>query len=182
MSGSDTEAVVEGTVVATALDRQVATAQWLLQAAEDPEVAQRQWESQDLALLACGGLISAIKAPARLVWAAAGSDDLSRVDAYLRRFLDGGGVVLDIHCHLYYFLVPGSTKWEATHRDVEYLGRDVSRRHVMGVPPLRLTKPEGRSYWSVPLDAPGDLLYADEVAQLLREGRRKAGAIAGGTR
>jgi hypothetical protein len=171
-----------GAAVVTDQDRQAAVSSWLLGATEDSDAARKQWQEQDRALLACGGILSAIKAPAHLVWAAARSEDLREVDAYLASYLDGSGVVLELHTHLYYFLVPGSTTWEWGTREypgVEYLGWEPSRRNFLGVPALHVTEPVGRSYWSVPLEAPGDLLYADQVAQLLRDGRavRAGGGI-----
>lgn len=49
--------VVEGTAVVTTLERQAAVTDWLLTAADDREAAPRQWQTQDVALLACGALV-----------------------------------------------------------------------------------------------------------------------------
>lgn len=172
MSGDDTSTpVVEGTAVATVLERQLAVAHWLLSAADDREWARSQWEDAGgVALLACGGIFSAVRIPAHLVWAAARTQHLKEVDAALSRWFDGGAVFMDLHSNLYYVLVPASTEWRWTQREyrgVECLGRDA----FLGVPAVRLTEPVGRSYWCVPMDSPGDLCYVDEVEQLLKESR-----------
>lgn len=159
---------VEGTAVVSSLERQLAVAQWLLTAAVDRDAARSQWEQHDVALLACGGVLSAIRAPAHLVRAAAGTDDLVQVDAHLQRWFDSGGVFMDLHSAQYYFLIPSGAAREFPRRDypgVECLGRN----HFLGVPSVRLMEPRGRSYWCVPMDGPGDLCHMDEVAQLLKE-------------
>jgi hypothetical protein len=163
-------APLEGAVVSTLAQRQLSAGQWLLTAAEDRDAARAQWQEQGLALLACGGVFSAVRAPAHLVWAAAGTDDLMRVDAHLQRWFDGGAVFMDLYSAQYYFLVPAATAWRVTdrkHPGVECLGRGT----YLGVPAPHLTQPRGRSYWSVPMGGPGALCYADEVEQLLAEGR-----------
>lgn len=181
MSGDESDSMaVEGTAVTTLPERQLAVGHWLLGAADDRATARGQWAGLDVALLRCGGILSAVRVPARLVWAAAGSEELHAVDDHLRRWFDGGAVAMDLHALLYYFLVPGSTAWRWTDREfpgVECLGRD----HYLGVPAPRLTERRGRSYWCVPMDSPGDLCYPDEVVELLKVGRA-ARALEGGTR
>ena len=171
---------LEGSAVTTLLERQLAVEHWLLGATEDRATARGQWAALDVALLSLGGILSAVRAPARMVWSAAGTDELRAVDAHLRKWFDGGAVFMDLHATQYYFLVPGSTPWPWTDRQfpgVERLGRD----HFLGVPAPRLTKPRGRSYWCVPMDSPGDLCYPDEVVELLKVGRA-ARALEGGIR
>ncbi|MET9818363.1 hypothetical protein [Streptomyces sp. NPDC006355] len=169
--------VVEGTSVVMPAERQLAVGHWLLTAAEDREKALRQWDGQDVALLACGGIFSAVRAPAALVWAAVGTEDLDDVDDRLRKWFDGGAVFMDLHGLHYYALVPGSTasRWrERDYPGVACLGRD----HYLGVPAARSVERRGRAYWCVPMDSPGDLCYVDEVTELLRTGqaaRREGG-------
>ncbi|MFI5571979.1 hypothetical protein ACIA6T_32535 [Streptomyces sp. NPDC051740] len=56
---------VEETSVARNLERQLAVAHWLLGATEDRDLARAQWEHADgVALLACGGTLGAVRAPA----------------------------------------------------------------------------------------------------------------------
>lgn len=171
---------VEGTAVVTLLERQVAVASWLLSATDDRATAQNQWEDAGgVALLSCGGIFTAVRAPAHLVWAAVGTEDLDRVDDHLRKWFDGGAVFMDLHSHLYYFLVPASTEWKTTGRElpgVDILGVD----HFLGVPAIGRTTAKGPSYWCVPMDGPGDLCYPDEVEELLRRG--KAARAEGGSR
>lgn len=166
----DTPPAAETSVVMDR-ERQLAAEHWLLGAADDRDLARTQWEDAGgVALLACGGILGAVRAPGHLVWAAAGTTELEEVDVFLRRWLGGGGVFMDLHSHLYYFLVPGTTaaKWTGGEfPEVECLGRD----HFLGVPSLRLTEPRGRSYWCRLMDGPGDLCYVDEVWELLRKGQ-----------
>ncbi|MER6531802.1 hypothetical protein [Streptomyces sp. NPDC001508] len=108
MSGDEIErTAVEGTAVATLPERQFAVSHWLLGAADDVDVARAQWQEQGVALLACGGVLSAVRIPARLVWAAAGTKELDDVDRFLGQFFDGGAVFMDLRAGLYYALVPG---------------------------------------------------------------------------
>lgn len=161
---------LEGTGVPEHRQRRLTTGQWLLTAAEDRDAARGQWQEPGVALLACGGVFGAVRAPAHLVWAAAGTDDLVRVDAHLQRWFDGGAVFMDLCSVQYYFLAPASTVRRAMGREypgVEYLGHGC----YLGVPAPCLTQPRGRSYWCVPMDGPGELCYPDEVEQLLRKGR-----------
>ncbi|MFE7975747.1 hypothetical protein [Streptomyces shenzhenensis] len=150
-------------------ERELAVSHWLLTAADDREQARRQWADQGIALLACGGVLSAVRIPAGLVWAAAGTETLEEADGFLRRFFDGGAVFMDLHAGLYYVLVPGFTAWQWSDRDfpgVECLGTD----HFLGVPSPRLTERGGRAYWCVPMDSPGELTYVDEVKDLVSLG------------
>lgn len=177
MTSSGNEAVkgVREGQVAKAAERQLSVSHWLLGAASDPATARTQWAEQGVALLACGGIFSAVRIPARLVWAAADSCQLGAVDAFLGRRLDGGAVLMDVHAHLYYFLVPRSVAGRREERDcrgVEVLGRNA----YLGIPATRLTEPRGRSYWCVPMEAPGDLCYTDEVGELIRAGRASLAA------
>lgn len=165
MSELDTPVGETSTVMTR--ERQLAVEHWLLGAADDTDLARAQWaDAGGVALLACGGILGAVRVPARLVWAAAGTTELEEVDAHLRRWFSGGGAFLDLHSCLYYFLVPGSTasRWTGSEfPDVACLGRD----HFLGVPAVHLTEPRGRSYWCQPMDGPADLCDVTEVWQLL---------------
>ncbi|MER6090025.1 hypothetical protein [Streptomyces bluensis] len=163
--------MLEATGLTTLSERQFAATSWLLGATEDPGVARRQWdEPGGIALLACGGILAAVRIPAHLVWAAAKTDELEKVDAFLGQWFDGGAVIMDLHSHLYYALVPGTAAWRWNDRHfpgVECLRRD----SYLGVPSTRLTEPRGRAYWCLPMQSPGDLCYVDEVEALVRAGR-----------
>lgn len=149
--------------------RELAVSHWLLTAADDREQARKQWADQGIALLACGGILSAVRIPAGLVWAAAGTENLEETDGFLRRFFDGGAVFMDLHARLYYVLVPGLTAWKWSDRDfpgVECLGTG----HFLGVPSPWIRERRGRAYWCVPMDSPGELAYVDEVKDLISLG------------
>ncbi len=162
--------VLEATGMTTLPERQFAATSWLVGAADDRDLARRQWEDQGIALLCCGGILSAVRIPARLVWATAKTDQLEKVDAFLGEWFDGGAVFMELHAQQYYALVPGTAEWHLKNRDfpgVDHLGRD----HFLGVPASRLTKPKGRAYWCLPMQSPGDLCYVDEVEKLVPIGR-----------
>ncbi|MFF2852971.1 hypothetical protein ACFVT5_42820 [Streptomyces sp. NPDC058001] len=165
---------LEGTGLVACRERELAVSHWLLGAADDTETARAQWREQGIALLGCGGILSAVRIPAPLVWAAADAEDLETADGFLRRWFDGGAVFMDLHSHLYYVLVPGFATWRWSDREfpgVGCLGRD----HFLGVPEPQLTRPRGRAYWSVPMDSPAELTYLDEVVELVRRGRAAQG-------
>ncbi|MFE7409487.1 hypothetical protein [Streptomyces laurentii] len=150
-------------------------AQWLLSAAANPRVARAEWERYDIAVLACGGVLSAVRVPGELVWAAAGTEDHAEADVFLTDWLDGGAVVMDRRASFYYFLVPAlmGRLWKPKGmRGVECLGPG----SYLGVPLIDHTVPEGRAYWAVEMDSPGALCWPDEVAALLQRGQTALGS------
>lgn len=161
-----------GTLIQIRADRHLAAGQWLLSAAEDTQRARKEWADDGIALLRCGTLFKAVRLAAGLVYAAADSDDLRDVDAYLRQALLGGPVFADTRWGLYYALVPKGTDrlppWSYRSEDAECLGPNA----YLGVPDPTHTDPGvGFSYWCVPPHAPETLCSPDEVAQLLKDGR-----------
>ncbi|MFG2112796.1 hypothetical protein ACGFRB_09185 [Streptomyces sp. NPDC048718] len=171
------------TAVVTRQNRRTAVADWLLSAAPKPREAADEWRDYGIAVLACGGTLSAVRVSADLVFAAAGvegpaakagTEKITAVDVFLSGWFDGGAVVMDISARLYYFLVPPLTgrRWDPQgHPDVEILGRD----SYLGVPVVDHTEPMGRAYWAVEMDSPGDLCWPDEVASLLHRGQAALG-------
>ncbi|MER5214885.1 hypothetical protein ABT063_31130 [Streptomyces sp. NPDC002838] len=147
MTGAETDTeVTEATSLTTLPERQLAVSHWLLGAADDRDTVRVQWAEQEIALLACGSIFSAVRIPAGLVWAAAKTHEPREVDAFLRQWFDGGAVFMDLHSLLHYALVPGSAAWRWNDRDfpgVGCLGRD----SFLGVPAVHLTEPAARAYW-----------------------------------
>lgn len=155
-----------GVYVHTPADRGMATAHWLLAAADDRDEARVEWAEQGIALLRCGGLFAAVRIPARLVHAVARSDDHAAVDAFLAEALHGGPVICDPKGRHYYALVPASTASRWRHPLVECLGRDT----YLGVPRLDavgLNAQAWASYWSVPMSSAADLCSPEAVSQLV---------------
>jgi hypothetical protein len=151
-------------------ERQLALSHWLLTATEDRDLARKQWAEGGIALLSTGGVFSALRVPADMVWALAATDVLAEVDDFLRRTINGP-VFMDLHSHLYYFLVPASFAWRFNHRDypgVECRGRG----DFLGVPDVRLTIARGRSYWCVPMESPGELCAPQDVERFVRAAHR----------
>jgi hypothetical protein len=150
-------------------DAYTRTATWLANAADDPRSALSQWETQGLAPLACGRIFSAVRIPARLVWAAAGTQNLNGVNAFISWWFYTGAAFMDLHTLSCYALVRHTVPWRWSDRElpgVEHLGSD---NHLQ-VPAPRLTESKGRAYWCRPMESPGELCYMDEVAELVRTG------------
>jgi hypothetical protein len=144
---------------------------WLLKAADDADRARREWDSEGLTLLRCGGEFGVVRINAALVHAAAGTDDLRRVDQYLSRVLLGGPIFMDRNCQRYFALVHVHTgrrpEWRLPRNDAEVLPSGA----FVGVPAVSSTAPDGRLYWCTQVSRPGFLVTADAVAQLMRIGR-----------
>lgn len=152
--------------VHTSADRELATAHWLLAAADNRDQARTQWRQQGIALLRCGTLFTAVRIPARLVHAAASSEDPSTVDAFLTEALHGGPVICDPRGRHYYALVPASTASRWRHPAAECLGRDT----YLGVPRLDAAGLDSRtwaSYWSVPMSSAAELCSPEAVSQIV---------------
>lgn len=160
----------EGASVVRNSERELAVTHWLLSAAEDRERARDGWAAKEgIALLKCGGILAAIRLPARLVWCAAESEELETADAYLCQALDGP-VFMDLHALHYYTLVPGLALERFSVKGlpgVACIGQD----HYLGVPDIRLTTPRGHSYWCVPMDSPGVLCPVAAVEAMVCKGR-----------
>lgn len=167
-----------GVLVHPAADRRLATAHWLLSTlpAHGRNRARTEWAEMGVAMLPLGTLFSAVRIPGRLVRALTGPLTLTETDAVLADALRGGPVICDPHRPSYYALVPASmprtwkdaaTEWDEV--DVVVLGRDT----VLGVPRLDATEPNPAlsSYWSVPMDSPGELCAGLAVARLIAAGR-----------
>jgi hypothetical protein len=140
---------------------------WLLAAADDPQRARRELDRGGVALLRCG-----VRFTAGLVQAAADSDDLRGIDAYLGQVLPGGPAFADTRWGLYYVLVPAGTDrlppWSYHSEDAECLGPNA----YLGVPDPTHTDPGvGFSYWCVPPHEAKTLCSPDAVAQLLKDCR-----------
>ncbi|WP_435611849.1 hypothetical protein [Streptomyces sp. bgisy159] len=163
----------------TAAERRPSVEHWLLSAARSRQRARQEWTEQGMALLALGGIMSAVRVPGNLVIAAAGEAEMpSRaLDAFLADALDGGPVVCDPRSRVYYALVADSMS--RTHPDaaarwrklgVAVLGHDC----YLGVPAVDRTDPDlaaCASYWSVPIESAGVLCGPPSVARLVAAGQ-----------
>jgi len=159
--------------VTTRGERDLAVMHWLLATAIDRTEARAGWNESGCATLLCGALFSAVRIPAGLVHAAAGTADPDEVDAYLACALLAGPVFLSLSHLDYYVLVPTSTARHWDLPDTECLGKD----RWLGVPRPGLMRRDSAalSAWCVPMDSPGELAPASAVSQLIMTGRyRKA--------
>jgi hypothetical protein len=169
-----------GVTFVPAPERQLAVNTWLILSAEDRDKALDEWSTGGVALLRCGGLFGAVRIERRLVEATAGTEDPHEIDYFLARAL-GGPVFMDQHQAHYYVLVPPSVgrrdEWaKRRHPRAEYLGTGT----LLGVPRAELTDAdEGGSYWSVPMDGPGDLCPPEHLSQLVTLGQFRLSALEG---
>jgi len=165
---NEAELVTRGRARALAPPREVAEA-WLLVAARDVAQARAEWETYGVAALRCGGLFSAVRIPAAIVYAAAGTTAPGALAAYCAEALRGGPIFHDRSGQAFYALTPHSTSriWKIP--DTECLGSD----SFLGVPPLTVTAPDPLypAYWVVPMDAPAVLCMPSAVALLVQRGR-----------
>lgn len=162
---------VSGVLLCTRAERELAVGHWLLSAAQDMGEARAQWAEQGVTVLRCGGIFAAVRIPAELVHAAAGTSAPSEVGAYLAEALHGGPVLVDRHGTRYYVLVPASTArwWHVP--DSECLGVGA----CLGVPRpgISASGAASPSYWAVPMDSPGVLCVPDDVSRLVMTGRSR---------
>ncbi|HWU08103.1 MAG TPA: hypothetical protein VN520_17250 [Streptomyces sp.] len=160
-----------GVLVHTRRDRELAAAQWLLLSAFDTRQARHDWATYGVALLRCGVLFSAVRMPAAVVHAAAGTDDREELAAFLEDALNGGPIFYDGGGRQFYALTPRGTarRWGAT--GIERLGPSA----FLGIPATDITEPDPRctSYWCVPMRGSGFLCQPRAVARLAVTGRTR---------
>ncbi|WP_405557769.1 hypothetical protein OHV08_28260 [Streptomyces canus] len=148
----------------TAAERARGVEAWFLLAAPDVAKAREEWRTKGAAILKCGRLFSAVRIPGAIVRAAADEDDRARVDAFLADVLHGGPVFVAAGGDWYYALVAGGTGYDWPVPGIQCLDRGIR----LGVPAVQLTTYEpGTSYWSVPMDSPGDLCHEGSLTDLI---------------
>ncbi|MFD7570820.1 hypothetical protein ACWGLB_29350 [Streptomyces sp. NPDC055893] len=149
-------------------DREAAAETWLLLAAKDARRARTEWKDYGVALLRCGGLFSAIRIPAAIVWAAVGTSERDELAGLLAEALDGP-CFFDGNGQHFYALTPHSTAGLWKLPDAECLGSDF----YLGVPATSVNEPDPRcaAYWVVPMDGPAALCPPAAVACLVQRGR-----------
>ncbi|MFE1907408.1 hypothetical protein ACFW96_27595 [Streptomyces gardneri] len=161
-------ALAPGVIVHSGRSREAATETWLLLAAPGWRNAMVEWEREGLTLLRCGGLFSAVRIPAAIVHAAAGTEDPYELTVVLRQALDGP-VFYDRSGRHFYALTPHSTArlWKVP--ESECLGPDF----FLGVPATSVTAPDPhfRAWWVVPMDGPAALCFPAAVAGFVQHGR-----------
>ncbi|MFJ5785450.1 hypothetical protein [Streptomyces hydrogenans] len=158
-----------GVLVHSRRSREVGAATWLMLAARDAQEAQREWDLYGVALLRCGTLFSAVRIPAEIIHAVAGTADRIAVASYLANALDGGPCFFDSNGQAYYALTPHSTAHRWNVPDTECLGAD----YFLGVPATTISDPDPRCavWWVVPMDGPAALCDPGIVRWLAERGR-----------
>ncbi|MFM9563233.1 MULTISPECIES: hypothetical protein [Streptomyces] len=168
-----------GVLVHSSADRQLAVEQWLLATHAAPDRARMEWQQANVALLPLGTLLSAVRIPAPMVVAVAGSEDPEALDAFLDQALDGGPVICDPGGRRYYALVPGTMpeRWRNAAEEWRTLGVDcLGRDTYLGVPTVWAVGFDPQtmaSYWSVPMPSAGELCEPLAVARLIAAGQSR---------
>lgn len=139
---------------------------WLACSHDLPLTAQTEWMDHSVAVLPLGSRFDAVRLPAEIVHAAAGSDDWHVVSGFLAEALDGP-VIHDPYTW-YYALVPPQTTetWRSP------LSRCVGRGSWLGVPRTDRSTPAG-PYWAVPMAHAGELCSPATVAELIGLGHSR---------
>ncbi|MET9112453.1 hypothetical protein [Streptomyces zhihengii] len=154
-------------------ERELAASSWLLLSASDSETARQDWRTHGLALLTCGPLLTAVRVPAGLVHAAAGSEDREDAERWLARGLEGGPVFYDGVGNSYFALNPPSAAEAWRQQAVRVPGVEVLEPgSLLGVPATDITQADLRRWvrWAVPMDGPGVLCLPSRVLRLVRAG------------
>ncbi|WP_282695622.1 hypothetical protein [Streptomyces sp. CC208A] len=157
-----------GVLVHSRRSREAGAETWLVLAARDAREARKEWAEYGVALLRCWTTFTAVRIPADVVLAAAGTTDRGEVADYLSTALDGGPCFFDGNSRAFYVLTPLSTarRWDVP--DTECLGADC----YLGVPATTITEPDPRcaAYWVVPMDGPAALCDPGIVRRLVQWG------------
>lgn len=144
---------------------------WLLMAAEDVATARAEWINDGRALLQTGTLFSVVVLPAWLVHAAAGTAEPKKVSDFLTEALEGGGVFYETAVRRYYALTPPSAERDWAVANTSILGRYAA---VLVPSPALAVPGRGPAYWSVPMNGPGALCQAGQLAMVAEIGRARA--------
>lgn len=146
---------------------------WLLTAAALSEAdACTGWRKSGIALLRCGHLFAAVRMPAELVQAAAGTVYSHQVDRYLADALPGSPVFADRTRRRYYALVSAHAEDEVCWKAYESYAPILGEGCFLGVPdPALITPCHARSYWCLPMKGPDVLCSPAAVERLLLHGR-----------
>lgn len=157
-----------GVLVHSRRDSAAGAESWLILAARDAGQARREWAEFGVALLRCGTSFTAVRIPADIVLAAAGTNDRVALVTYLTTALDGP-CFFDGNSRSFYALTPLSTarRWDVL--ETECLGADF----FLGVPATTITEPDPRcaAYWVVPMAGPAALCDPEIVRWLVQRGR-----------
>ncbi|MER5737326.1 hypothetical protein ABT117_16825 [Streptomyces sp. NPDC002262] len=158
-----------GVLVHSRRSREAGAETWLILAARDAGEARRDWAEHGVALLRCGTSFTAVRIPADIFLAAAGTTDRAAVADYLSTALDGGPCFFDGSSQSFYVLTPlsAASRWDIP--NTEALGAD----YFLGVPATTITEPHPRcaAYWVVPMDGPAALCDPDILRWLVTRGR-----------
>lgn len=148
--------------------------EWLLRGAESAEQARMEWQTQGVALVRCGRSFAAIRIPAHLVHAAAGTDDPESVRTRLECHLSGPVIHDGRERSAYYVLIQwhAGLVWDGED-DTPCLGSDT----YIGVPQLGRCYPPG-THWVIEPRRDGDLCRPSVVREFIARARQRLAAAA----
>ncbi|MET8978583.1 hypothetical protein ABZX85_23485 [Streptomyces sp. NPDC004539] len=155
-------------------DRPDEIREWLASAHYDPMTPGREWaEDLGVAMLPLGPVMCAVRIPARMVHAVAGTDEAETVADCLTQALRGPVIYDPLTArqgYPYYALVPYRFLAEPFPAGTMYLGKGV----WLGVPDLTRTGPRG-VHWAVLPRFRNDLCSLDLVHGFILHAAAKAG-------
>lgn len=163
------ETTIRGTPVHTRSDTNSAIATWLACTLKAPDAAHQEWTDNHVAMLPLGVRFDAVRIPAQLIHAAAGTSEPNVLGGFLAEVLGAGPVIHDPQAWFYALVPPRTT---ATWRSP--LARCLGRGSWLGVPRVSDDEAGAGPYWAVPLMAAGELCTPHEVAELLVVGRDRS--------
>ncbi|WP_329067584.1 hypothetical protein [Streptomyces sp. NBC_01429] len=151
------------------VNAETAIAQWLASSIRDPESAHRDWADGRPTILALGTHFDVVKAPSRLVHAAAAAPEREAVAVALAQL---GGPVIWAPPIWYMILVPAGTAegWVSPYASA------LSHGTYLTVPRLDRTGPAG-IHWAVPPIHAYTLCDPAAVAELLHLGHQRQGVV-----
>ncbi|MFF5505822.1 hypothetical protein [Streptomyces roseolus] len=159
-----------GVLVHSRRSREAGAETWLILAAPDTTEARREWAEYGVALLRCDLTFTAVRIPADIFLAAAGTTNRDEVADYLSDALDGGPCFFDGNSRSFYVLTPLSTGrwWDVP--DTELLS---GGGRFLGVPATTITEPDPRcaAYWVVPMGGPAALCDPGILRWLVQRSR-----------
>lgn len=164
---------------------EAAARSWLLLSTAGVDEARRDWRTTGIALLKAGPLFAAIRIDAELVHHVVGTTECAAADRILTVLLGGGPVWMDQVSRRYYALVPPSVADQRQWRDRRYAPQAecLGAGSYVGVPDPSMTDWDRCfSYWSVPMQGPGTLCDAREVAGFVQRGQHLMRVAKGGVK
>ncbi|MFH8977995.1 hypothetical protein [Streptomyces sp. NPDC017890] len=154
-------------------ERHLAAEAWLLAAAPRTNQFRREWNEGGAAFPRCRDLSTALRVPAAVVFAAAGTGDPHATSGFPTEEVEEEPVIAHHGATPFSFLMPARTG----RRPAPAPGPDhLAARTWLGAPTLRATCPQGaQSCRPVPMTGIAELCNGGLVARLVQRGHHSLG-------